>query len=133
MKNKHEQLGINVSTASNRLIKDLLFNFVIQNNSKCYRCNGALTRATFSVEHKTPWLHSDNPLELFFSLENIAYSHLICNTSAARRQSSKALHGTPAKYATGCKCIDCKIAEATRVRARYTKEKRRAKYLKHGY
>ena len=42
--------------------------------------------ARLSIEHKIPWLDSDNPKELFFNLEkNIAFSHLSCNISAARQ------------------------------------------------
>lgn len=130
MTEKQRQLGMNPGTASYRLVKDLLFSYVEKSGEKCFQCKGDLTRDNFSVEHKIPWLHSENPVELFFDLNNIAYSHLSCNFKASRKRVSTAEHGTSAKYRNGCKCRDCKNAEASRVRARYTPEKRREKYAK---
>lgn len=85
MDKKQKQLGINPSTASGRLIKDLLFNFVIEAGHVCFRCGRPLNRETFSIEHIVPWLDSEIPTELFFDRDNIAYSHLSCNVGAARR------------------------------------------------
>lgn len=130
MDKKQKQLGMNPSTASHRLIKDLLFDFILKGRHKCYKCDGKLTRETFSIEHIIPWLDSDNPSELFFSLDNIAYSHLSCNSRDARRNYTKAKHGTQNKYKSGCKCQPCKDAEALGARKRYTTEKRRIKYEK---
>lgn len=86
---KAQQLGINPSTASGRLVKDLLFNFVINQGIQCYHCNEPLTRDTFSIEHKVPWLDSDNPKFNFFNLKNISYSHLKCNILAGRKPNRK--------------------------------------------
>ena len=37
---KNEQLGMNYSTASNRLVKDILFNFIVVcRQNKCFRCS----------------------------------------------------------------------------------------------
>jgi hypothetical protein len=80
---KHDQLGMNHGTASNRLVKDLLFSLI--KGTPCYHCGGVLERENFSVEHKVPWLNSQTPSELFFDLDNISYSHRSCNSSAARR------------------------------------------------
>jgi hypothetical protein len=82
---KHLQLGMNAGTASYRLTKDLLFDFVIRAGHVCRHCGGQIAREDFSIEHKTPWLDSDDPHGMFFDLENIAYSHYRCNVSAARR------------------------------------------------
>lgn len=84
---KKNQLGMNPSTAAHRLRMDLLFSFV--KDTPCYHCGELMTRDNFSIEHKTPWLDSDNPVELFFDLNNISYSHLTCNASAARRPHKK--------------------------------------------
>lgn len=86
MKKQH-QLGMNPSTASGRLVKDLLFSFV--KDTPCFHCGGSLTRETFSIEHKTPWLDSEDPAGLFFDLDNISFSHHACNVSAARRPHKK--------------------------------------------
>lgn len=89
MDKKSEQLGMNAGTASHRLTKDILFQFVVSGGHKCYRCGEELQRDNFSIEHKEPWLDSGNPVQLFFDLNNIAYSHLSCNVSAARRTNKK--------------------------------------------
>jgi hypothetical protein len=84
---KKDQLGMNCGTASYRLVKDLLFSFV--KDIPCYHCGGQLSRDTFSIEHIKPWLDSENPVELFFDLENISFSHKSCNYSASRRPHKK--------------------------------------------
>jgi hypothetical protein len=84
---KNDQLGMNVGTASNRLVKDLLFSHV--KDTPCYHCGGKLGRDNFSIEHKTPWLDSEDPLGLFFDLDNITFSHLSCNSGAARKPTKK--------------------------------------------
>lgn len=81
---KERQLGLHPATAANRLKVDLLHSFAVQLGHKCYRCGGVLDRETFSVEHKVPWLHTDNPTEMFFDLGNIAFSHLSCNVGNKR-------------------------------------------------
>lgn len=82
---KKEQLGIDPGTAAHRLLKDLLFDFVLRAGHRCHQCGGEMERENFSIEHKIPWLHSDDPKGLFFDLENIAYSHLKCNIAVARK------------------------------------------------
>ena len=81
---KQKQLGMNPATASNRLVKDLLFNFAVQAGHVCFQCGEPLTRDQFSIEHKVPWLDSEDPLHLYFSLDNIAFSHPSCNYAARR-------------------------------------------------
>ena len=125
---KQRQLGMNPSTAQAKLLKDILFFFVNRDEIKCFQCSGTLTRENFSIEHKVPWLHSESPRELFFDLDNIRFSHLSCNYSAARRNYTKAEHGTNAKYQNGCRCKSCTDAMSTRIRNSYTPQKRRAKY-----
>lgn len=82
---KHDQLGMNPGTASNRLVKDLLFSFVSAAGHKCHRCGEPMTRDNFSIDHKEAWLDSIDPVRLFFDLENIAYSHRACNSGAGRK------------------------------------------------
>jgi hypothetical protein len=85
---KMEQLGMNPSTASNRLVKDILFDFVQKAGHKCYHCGGEMTREDFSIEHKQHWLDSEDPVGLYFDLDNITFSHQSCNSKAARRTKS---------------------------------------------
>jgi hypothetical protein len=82
---KIAQLGMDPATASHRLLKDLLFKLAIDAGHKCHHCRGDLTRETLSIEHKQPWLDSDDPKSLFFDLENVAFSHKACNFRNATR------------------------------------------------
>ena len=102
---KKDQLGMNPSTASNRLVKDLLFNLLP--NKKCYRCNKNMTRENFSIEHKIEWLDSKNPIKLYFDLNNITFSHLSCNIKS-RRIKKGISHPSIESYNRGCRCDDCK-------------------------
>lgn len=82
-KEKRERvLGMSSGKASGILKKMLIFDFAEKAGHKCYRCGGELTLATISIEHKIPYLNSDKPKDLFFDLDNIAFSHLKCNSSA---------------------------------------------------
>lgn len=84
MDKKQKQLGMNPSTASHRLVKDTLFKFIVEAGYVCHKCGGELTRDTFSIEHKEPWLDSDDPVGMFFDQKNIAFSHLSCNVRDVR-------------------------------------------------
>lgn len=83
-KKRSDQLGMNRNTALVKLNRDIIFNFVQKTGEVCYRCSKPMTRDTFSVEHKEPWLDSDEPSKLFFDLDNIAFSHMSCNSSHTR-------------------------------------------------
>ena len=106
---KQKQLGINTSTAAHRLRKSILFNFAKRLDLNwCYQCGAEIENiARFTIEHKTPWLDSPNPKELFFDLNNIAFSHASCNYSVVRRKKGKECPSTTA-YRKGCRCQDCK-------------------------
>lgn len=66
-------------TACNRLKKILLFEAVKKlKENTCFKCNTTIeTVEELSIEHKQPWLYEDT--DLFWNLDNIAYSHLRCN------------------------------------------------------
>ena len=84
---KSDALGMPIGTASNRLRKMILFSLVCRFNlNTCYQCNGEiLSIDDLSIEHKEPWLQADDPVESFFNLDNIAFSHLSCNVAAGSR------------------------------------------------
>jgi hypothetical protein len=83
-----------------------------------------MTREDFSIDHKTPWLDTDSPVDLFFDLENIAYSHKGCNARAASR---------PWSYATEEDRVVNKRRRQREFRSRHDmKPVRRAKYLRTG-
>lgn len=123
---KYKLLGMNPSTASNRLVKDILFDFVIKAGHTCYRCGKALKRENFSIEHKDAWMQSDDPKAAFFNIDNIAYSHLKCNVSNTTRRGPT--HGTEYMYRKGCRCSFCIIANSEYRKSIYTIEARRRRY-----
>lgn len=123
---KSQQLEMNISTAQGRLVKDILWMLLQETNrTKCFICNEEMTRETFSIEHKIPWLDSNNPKELFWNLNNISFSHLSCNISSGRGNK---------KYYTKeeRKERDKELWRESKKRT-YSKEKRKQKYLEKGY
>ena len=90
MDKKRKQLGMNPSTASHRLVKDLLYEYGIARQHKCCsHCGEPMMREDFSIEHITPWLDSEDPVKLYFDLNNVDFSHHACNIAAARRPTKK--------------------------------------------
>lgn len=73
--------------ATSRLRKSLLFSMAQRlGEDVCYRCGLKIENENvFSIEHKESWLYSDNPIKMFFSLENISFSHISCNVRASIR------------------------------------------------
>jgi hypothetical protein len=130
---KQEQLGMNPSTAANRLVKDVLWSLVVKTGQdSCCKCGEKMTRENYSIEHKTPWLDSENPIELYFDLDNISFSHHACNVGDSRRPTAQ--HGSAAMYNKyGCRCEPCKAADAAKRAGRYSPEKRKAKYQRSGH
>lgn len=119
---KTDQLGMPIGTASNRLRKLIIFSLLKQTGKNfCFQCGAEIeSEKQLSIEHKIPWLDSENPISLFFDLENIAFSHLSCNSSAARPRETK--HPSFHNYRKGCRCEGCKAENAKTVR-KYRKNK----------
>lgn len=88
-KRESKQLGMNKSTAHQRLVKDILFKLAVDAGHKCYRCEGELSRDTLSIEHKEDWYNSSDAAKLYFDLDNIAFSHNICNTKAGAKKTRR--------------------------------------------
>lgn len=86
---KSRFLGMKHGTAEHRLRKLVLFRLVQQTgNDICFRCGDRIeSPESLSIEHKRPWLGVDK--SLFWDLDNIAFSHLGCNSRAARRAHKK--------------------------------------------
>lgn len=119
-KKKAEQLGMPHGTASARLKKDILFSLLCEFDlNDCYRCGEVIEYSDdLSIDHKVPWLDSKNPIGLYFDLDNIAFSHLNCNTKASRpRKKEKINHGTQSGYSGRHKCRCTKCTEAHRKHA----------------
>jgi hypothetical protein len=90
---KSEQLGISISTAQHQLRKMIMFDLVQKANlDNCFRCGNKVAIENFSIEHKENWLHSEVPKELFFDLNNIAFSHILCNSIARRSVKGKKIN-----------------------------------------
>ena len=91
LKKKQEQLGMPLGTASAKLRKNILFNLLKETGKNiCYQCGKLIDNEDeLSIEHKIPYLDSEDPKKLFFSLDNIAFSHLKCNIGAARHPITK--------------------------------------------
>ena len=93
-KRKSNILGMNISTANYRLMRSVLF-WLLQSHNKniCYRCGKKIrTLCELSIDHKIDWMYSVTPKLLYFSLDNIAFSHTKCNISAGHGGQIKALH-----------------------------------------
>lgn len=126
MSKKQEQLGMNPSTAQHRLLKDILWDFILQTGkSSCCKCAKEMSRETFSVEHLVPWLDSDKPTELFFDLNNIGFSHKLCNIKDARKPHKKLDREA---YA-----IERRKKNTDNHRIKYCPDKRKKKYQETGH
>lgn len=81
---KSSFLEIPYGTACSKLRKLLLFRMSQGLGlDSCFRCGRKiLSESDFSIDHKKEWLHEDP--ELFWDLDNIAFSHLSCNIGASR-------------------------------------------------
>jgi hypothetical protein len=80
-------LGMSLGKAGARLRKAILFALVQRlDEDVCFRCGKKIENIDeFSIDHKEAWRNSADPLKMFFSLENIAFSHFVCNSAAATR------------------------------------------------
>lgn len=76
---KNAFLGMAHGTASNRLRKMVLFDLLQRHGEDvCFKCSEKIENLDeLSIEHKQPW--EGVSVELFWSLDNIAFSHLRCN------------------------------------------------------
>jgi hypothetical protein len=119
-KKKNKQLEMPFGTAQNILKKAIMFQLIQKLNiDYCYQCGNKIESVNdLSIEHKVPWLDSDNPKELFFDLNNIAFSHLRCNTGAVRKEylsevgrklAKSNIIPCPKGYARCYKCKETKL------------------------
>ena len=123
---KSEQLGMPHGTAANILRKNILFTLLRKHKENiCFQCGQEIeTVDDLSIEHKIPYLHSNNPVELYFSMDNIAFSHLKCNIRSIRpaNKGNVTEHGTRNRYVRhGCRCDECKKAQRDYERLRRSK------------
>lgn len=76
---KKKFLGMPHGTAAARLRKMVMFRLLEKHNENfCFKCKERITTPDeLSIEHIEPW--EGVSIELFWSLNNIAFSHLRCN------------------------------------------------------
>ena len=121
-KKKAETLGMPHGTAVHRLRKSLLYKYVkMAGENYCFKCGAEIESVDdISIEHKEPW--EGVSAELFFDLDNVAFSHLKCNVGSRRNSGRvKFEHGTRNSYeAYGCRCDECKEEKSRHNRKRYT-------------
>ena len=103
-KKKSEQLGMPHGTANGKLRKSIIFHLLKETKRNiCFQCGEPInTLEDLSIEHKVPWLDSNDAIGLFFDINNIAFSHLNCNIKAGKRYiGRRAEHGTYSSYCYG--------------------------------
>ncbi|MFF2532424.1 hypothetical protein ACFVS2_26475 [Brevibacillus sp. NPDC058079] len=88
---KSNQLGMSFGKANQILRKKLMFSLIQKCTLDiCFRCNKKIeTVDELSLDHKEEWLHSTDPVELFFNLDNVVFSHLKFNISSNNRNIPK--------------------------------------------
>lgn len=76
---KSATLGMPHGTAAHKLRKIIMFSLLCRlKENLCFKCGLSIDKVEdLSVEHKKPW--EGISAELFWSLENIAFSHIGCN------------------------------------------------------
>jgi hypothetical protein len=85
-KAKSDFLGMPYGTANGRLKKMIIFRMAQRlGEDVCFRCGKRIDEIdALSIEHKNPWLNRS--VDLFWDLDNIAFSHVICNSIASEKR-----------------------------------------------
>lgn len=117
-------LGVSLSTAVTKLTRDIIWMFLERvGETRCYVCGKEMSRDTFSIEHKTPWMNSEDPVGNFWNLENISFSHRKCNIPNYVPKK-EVVHGTSTGYSHyKCKCELCKEAFSKQQKRNYYRRK----------
>lgn len=82
---KRTLLGVSSSgKARNKLHNVIMFDMALKLNLlTCFRCKLQIESVDeFSIDHKIPYLYGTSAL--FWDLDNIAFSHKVCNSKASR-------------------------------------------------
>lgn len=103
-------------TASAKLRKNILFELIVKCGlDNCFQCGAKIKSVNeLSIEHKVPYLDSEDPVKLFFDIDNIAFSHLKCNVGSAR-QTKTLKHPSQESYKRGCRCGGCLLIQKNRM------------------
>jgi hypothetical protein len=120
---KSATLGMPHGTAMHRLRKILLFSLLKKlNDNVCFKCSEVIEKVEdLSVEHKKPW--EGVSAELFWDIENVAFSHLHCNRPDRQFR----------KYTPEEAIVVQRERTAKYMRDTYSTEARQLKYQRTGY
>jgi hypothetical protein len=101
---KSATLGLPHGTAVHRLRKSILFHLLKKlGENVCFKCSGIIDKIEeLSIEHKKPW--EGVSAELFWDLDNIAFSHLYCNRPH-RLDGRKKIGPEGTVWCSGCKAF----------------------------
>jgi hypothetical protein len=118
-KRKAETLGMAHGTANSLLRRNIIYHLL--ETPVCYRCKEIIERPEdFSIDHIEPWEGRENGKELYWDLENIAFSHKWCNRPHLAVLEPKPLnHGWYGYNKKGCRCDVCKEASQKHNLERY--------------
>lgn len=102
---KSSQLGMDFSTATHQLRKRIVLYLLRRlGEDMCFRCGKRIESIQdLSIEHKVAWL--DNDPALFWDLDNIAFSHLRCNSqygSFGREPANKKVGPAGTAWCSSC-------------------------------
>lgn len=101
---KERTLGMPLGTANNRLKKSIIFNLLQKLNAlSCFRCSKEiLTADDMTTDHKIEWEGVSS--ELFFDVNNIAFSHVKCNRPKTKGSIKlRKIGPTGTSWCTSCK------------------------------
>jgi hypothetical protein len=78
------QLGMSHGAAASKLRKSILFSLLVRlKENVCFKCGKVIYSPNeLSIEHKLPWENIAS--NLFWDIENIAFSHMKCNVNHTR-------------------------------------------------
>lgn len=109
---KSKELGMPFGTANHRLRKAILFKYIKRcEDDICFKCKEQIVSVDeLSVEHKKPWQGRD--ITLFWDLDNIAFSHLLCNKRDMIYPSGRE-HGHKKYNQERCRCDKCREAKVS--------------------
>lgn len=92
-------------TANHRLRKMVMFHLIRQlNQDYCFQCGAQITSVDdLSIEHKRNWKNID--AELFWDMNNIAFSHRACNVPENRRGGARRIGEPGTSWCVMCKAF----------------------------
>jgi len=108
-KKGYEILGQSLQKSHIQIRKLMLFHCMQKcGMDTCFQCGEKITDInTLSIEHKIAWMGSENPKEMFWDVNNLAFSHLRCN-SIGIKNKNRLIHPSVNAYVKrGCRCEEC--------------------------